>query len=139
MMKAMTPELQRLQPFLPVAEFGSLQYSLNGEEGAAINDLLAEQVRRIDGMPMSYQTDGKGDDAIAHLHYFLGGSDWFITEKDRDGDGRAQAFGFAILNGDLDCAEYGYIDIGELVENGAELDLYWQPKPMREAKAMRGL
>lgn len=64
-------------------------------------------------MPKTYEQDGKGDQATAHLHYFLNGSDWYITEKDMDG-GIQQAYGYAILNGDDECAEVGYISIEEL-------------------------
>ena len=48
-----------------------------------------------------------------HLHYFRAGSDWYITEKDMEGAGTRQAFGYAVLNGDTQNAELGYIDIGE--------------------------
>lgn len=127
-------ELDQLKPFLPAGEYGALRQAINGEEGAAIRQLCADQVALIAAMPVTYQQDGKGDAAIAYLHYFFGGSDWFITEKDKLGDGRAQAYGFAVLNGDTDNAEYGYISIAELVENEVELDLYWQTQPMSEVK-----
>ena len=35
----------------------------------------------------------------------------------------------------MDCAELGYISIEELTEYGAELDLHWTPKTLREVKA----
>ncbi len=83
----------------------------------------------------SFDTDGQGDQAIAHLHYFSGGGDWYITEKDREGEVE-QAFGYAILHGDLINAEYGYIPITELVDTGvgAELDFHFKPTPMAQIK-----
>ena len=39
---------------------------------------------------------------------------------------QTQAFGYVILNGDLENAEFGYINIEE-VKKYAELDLYWTP------------
>ena len=43
------------------------------------------------------------------------------------------AFGYANLNDD-DMAEWGYISIKELLENGATLDRTWEPCTYREAR-----
>lgn len=48
---------------------------------------------------------------------------WLIAELDREKD---LAFGYANLN-DHQMAEWGYISIRELLENGAELDRNWKP------------
>ena len=52
-------------------------------------------------------------------------------EKDADPDhaGQVQAFGVADLGMG---PEAGYISIPELLENGAELDLYFTPKRIGE-------
>ena len=74
----------------------------------------------------TYETDGQGLNAVASLHYFTPAFDFYITEKDHTGNGTQQAFGLA-------CAherEIGYISIRELVEAGAELDLYWTPQTL---------
>jgi hypothetical protein len=39
-------------------------------------------------MPQTGETDGQGDKAVAHLHYFMGQFDFWITERDI-GDGTA--------------------------------------------------
>lgn len=101
--------------------------ALAGEEGEYFKEKIIKVATVIDTMPVTYEQDGKGDDAIVHLHYFSAGSDWWITEKDMTGDGRQQAFGFACLDGMVHFAEFGYISIAELVENGVSLDLYWEP------------
>lgn len=67
-------------------------------------------------------------DKIIHLHFFLGGCDWYIAEF----DGKDIFWGFAILNGDYFNAEWGYISFEELKSinvSGFEIDndLYWQP------------
>jgi hypothetical protein len=54
---------------------------------------------------------------------------WLIAELDEE---RNLAFGYANLNNDV-LAEWGYIDIQELLENGAELDKEWKPCTYREA------
>ena len=77
-------------------------------------------------MPLPYATEGFGDSAIVFLHYFSGGDDWWILERDNDGEGpQRQCFGFACLDGDRDCAELGYISIAELIAAGVELDFHW--------------
>lgn len=99
---------------------------------------LAEYAARVQAMPKTYETDGQGDSAVAHLHYFSGSSDFYITERDAGHHEdpvqgvQHQAFGLVRLNG---CEpELGYIGIGELIHLGVELDLHWQPKTLREIK-----
>ncbi|MFH1817051.1 MAG: hypothetical protein ABIK08_04745 [Pseudomonadota bacterium] len=65
---------------------------MNGEERQYFFDKMVEIAATVEGMPVTYQQDGKGDEAIAHLHYFLGDCHWYITEKDREGEVE-QAFG----------------------------------------------
>jgi len=54
---------------------------------------------------------------------------WLIAELDRK---RNLAFGYANLNNDL-FAEWGYISIDELIDNGAELDRNWRPCTYKDA------
>jgi len=54
---------------------------------------------------------------------------WLIAELDEN---RNLAFGYANLNNDV-FAEWGYISIDELLENGAELDRDWKPCTYRDA------
>lgn len=120
--------------YAPHAELLALDYALKGEERDAIGEIIAAVASTITSMPRTYQTDGLGDAVIVHLHYFKAGSHWYITELDLEGDGRLQAFGYAILNGDTMNAELGYISIEELVDNGVELDLYWTKRTLGELK-----
>ena len=110
-----------------------LRSACYGEEREFFYDKLAELAALVDAMPKTYEQDGKGDEALVTLHYFSSGSDWYITEKDASG-GTSQAFGYAILNGDGVNAELGYIDIGELIANGVEMDLYFKPRTLGEVK-----
>ncbi|MCH8957075.1 DUF2958 domain-containing protein [candidate division KSB1 bacterium] len=85
-----------------------------------------EQLAKI---PRLYDTEKiNGNDKIIHLHFFIGGCDWYIAEF----DGEDLFFGFAILN-DPQNAEWGYISFKELDEinlDGLEVDndLYWELK-----------
>ena len=81
-------------------------------------------------MPETYGQDGMGDKAIAHLHYFKGSMDWYITEKDMEGE-QLQAFGMVDMGYG---PELGYISIAELVQNGIELDLHFTPMTLGEIK-----
>jgi len=54
---------------------------------------------------------------------------WLIAELDEE---KNLAFGYANLNNDI-FAEWGYISIDELLENGAELDENWRPCKFKDA------
>ncbi|HEJ4320062.1 TPA: hypothetical protein SL531_001349 [Pseudomonas aeruginosa] len=105
---------------------------LMGEEWQFFADKMKELAATIASMPKTYDQDGKGEEAIAHLHYFRGSGDWYITEKDMEGVGTEQAFGLADLYGDG--GELGYISIQELREAGVELDFHFTPKAVREVR-----
>lgn len=128
---------QVLRPFVSKGQFQvMIEHSVQSEEKQFFLDKLHEYTERVANMPESYQQDGKGDHAVAYLHYFHGGSDWYITEKDMEG-GVTQAFGYAVLNGDEQNAEVGYISIEELVGLGVELDLHFEPRTLLEVKKQR--
>jgi len=57
---------------------------------------------------------------------------WLISELDEK---KNLAFGFANLNNDI-FAEWGYISINELLENGAELVEDWEPCKYPEARKL---
>jgi hypothetical protein len=121
-----------LAKFIGRSQRGALTECLRGEEREYFADMLNALTDRIESMPVTYQQDGLGAEAIVYLHYFTGGrASWFITEKDKDG-GTEQAFGKADLYGDG--GELGYISIDELTANNVEIDLHWTPKPLKECK-----
>jgi len=70
-------------------------------------------MKRLNTIPRLYETEEISlQDKLIHLHFFIGGCDWYIAEY----DGKDLFWGFAILNGDLQNAEWGYISFGELKE-----------------------
>lgn len=92
---------------------------------------------RLDKIPRLYKTDHIPlQDKVIHLHLFIGGSDWFVAEYDGDDT----FFGYVILNGDLDCAEWGYFSFSELkeiliqgwCEVDCELEEFWAVKVFSE-------
>lgn len=91
-----------------------------------------EQLAKI---PKLYQTEGMLlKDKPIHLHFFLGGCDWYIAEFDGDDT----FFGYALINNDLENAEWGYISFAELKEikvpPGFEIDceVYEEPRKAGE-------
>ncbi len=105
-----------------------------------------EQLGRIPGLYGSESTRAR--DKIVHLHYFAGGSDWWLVELDLED---RIAFGYVRLGGHPDGAEWGYVDLAELaevfvpgqaiaIEGGlriqvpviVERDLHWRPRPAGE-------
>ena len=120
--------LQALAPYMSRGQWHTLwKLCQGGEEQAHFRQLVQDWAARIAAMPRTYETDGQGLKAVAHLHYFTPAFDFYITEKDRSG-GTRQAFGLAVAPEQ----ELGYINIREIVEAGAELDLYWVPKTLVE-------
>ncbi len=123
-------------PFVSVGQLRVIADACRGEEKTFFMGKLVDLAALLEAMPTTYGQDGLGDDAIVYLHYFAGGSDWYVTEKDIHG-GIRQAFGYAVLNGMEDCAELGYISISELVRAGVELDLHFEPRKLGQIKAER--
>jgi hypothetical protein len=90
-------------------------------------------------IPNLYETEKISlKNKIIHLHFFIGGCDWYIAEFDGDDI----FFGFAILNGDHLNAEWGYISFSELKSinvSGIEIDndLYWKPQKASKINNIR--
>jgi hypothetical protein len=57
---------------------------------------------RLAKIPRLYQIENvRLQDKLIHLHFFIGGCDWYIAEF----DGEDVFWGFAILNDDYEMAE----------------------------------
>jgi hypothetical protein len=119
-----------LRHFIGTAQLLVISHACRGEEKQFFFHKLAELAHVTTTMPKVYEQDGKGDNALAHLHYFTGGCDWYITERDTSHE-QHQAFGLADLGYG---PELGYISITELIEAGAEIDLHFQPKTLAQIK-----
>jgi hypothetical protein len=98
--------------------------------------------RRLAAIPKFYETeDTPLMDKRIHLHFFIGGCDWYIAEY----DGEDLFWGFACLNGDLQNAEWGYISYQELkeikiggwLEIDCEIEIAWRIRPASEVDLIR--
>lgn len=100
------------------------------------SDSIIDLYKIVKDIPELYATDGIKE-KIAYLHYFTSSSDWYVIEIgkgdifDDDSEIQKEAFGYAILNGDMQNAEYGYMNIDE-IKKYAELDLHFTPKNINE-------
>lgn len=97
----------QLEQFIGAAQAECMADMCRTEEKQFLYNKLAELVHIISTMPKTYETDGQGKTAVAHLHYFIGGCDWYITERDMERE-QLQAFGLANLGHG---GELGYISL----------------------------
>lgn len=134
MRKSILRTIESVRPFVPVMQLQCLVDGLRGEEREFFREKLRELAATIEAMPVTYAQSELGDEAVVHLHYFFGGADWWITEKDMEG-GTPQAFGLVDLGHG---PELGYISIDELVRmRGMDVDLHWKPVTLAALKAKR--
>ena len=124
-------DLETAKKFIPEMEYSTLlDNATHGEEA----EYFKQKIKHVADMGhilyenrdgKSYNSETKLHDK-GFIHYFIGSSDWYVCEVDEDNVG----FGYAILNGDIQNAEYGYIDLNEVTTitlNGfiqTELDIY---------------
>ena len=93
---------------------------------------------RLAQIPKLYETEHIPlQEKLIHLHFFLGGNDWFIVEH----DGGDLLWGFVVLNGDLQMSEWGYISFSDLKDiniGGLEIDCeiaeYWKVRSANEVE-----
>ena len=99
---------------------------------------------RLERIPKLYQTEDTAlKDKLIHLHCFIGGCDWYIAEYDGDD----LFWGYTILKGDHQNAEWGYISFKELqevkikgwLEVDCELEEYWKVRKASEIDRIRNL
>ncbi len=82
-------------------------------------------------IPVLYETENiLVEDKVIYMKYEIEriGFFWLIAELDEK---QGLAFGYANLNDPM-CAEWGYIDLGDLKANGAEEVENWIPKKFSE-------
>lgn len=115
--------LQTLREFIGREQLTAISDAMRGEEKQFFFDKLVEVAAIVGNMPHSYETDGQGEQAMVYLHYFRGGMDWYIVEKDIEPE-QLQAFGLADLGYG---GELSYISLVEVLAVGGELDLHFKP------------
>ena len=96
---------------------------------------------RLAKIPKLYETERIPlKDKMVCLHFFIGGSDWYAVEYDKD-----IYFGFVVLNNDYDMAEWGYFSLSELksikvngwLEVDCETEDIWKPQKASKIDKIR--
>ena len=97
------------------------------------NEPSPSQLEKIPALYTNEETPTR--DILIHMHFFLGGCDWYAAEYDAH---ERVFFGYAILNNDSVNAEWGYTSLDELREvrtrQGHEVDrdLHWSTRKAME-------
>jgi len=121
-------KLEKIKEFI-----GKTQHQIISST-AEFNDTIDDIYNVVSNMPKTYATEDLDEsEKMVKLHYFNENSDWYIIEKDISQD-QHQAFGYVVLNGDLQNAELGYISIKELKKLDIELDFHWEEKSLLKLK-----
>jgi len=123
-------EVGKLTRFLAPFQIQCLHEIVAGEERQFAYDTVANINKTVNNMPITFETDGQGDAAIAHLHYFNGSMDCYITEKDMEKE-QQQAFGLVSNQFGL---ELGYINIEDLKSSKFEMDFHFEPVPLSKIR-----
>lgn len=97
---------------------------------------------RLAKLPRLYETENVAlSDKSIWLHFFIQGTDIYIAEFDGDD----LMWGFTILEGDMQNAEWGYVSFSELkllkvhgwLEVDCELEEFWEVKKASEIAKIR--
>lgn len=129
--------------FMGYSQRLALLEALRSEEGAGIADMVLRVAEQIKATPKTYGTEGQAEhERKVCLHYFRGGVDAYILERDvgdyADGEAtgpQLQAYGkITVVGGGWEGAEWGYISIAELLKHGVELDLHFDPTLVGDMK-----
>jgi hypothetical protein len=87
------------------------QYAVTEEHPDTFAEAIERLKSRLRKCPPIGGTEGMKEHP-AIFHYFYGGTDMYFCEYDRK---NGVMFGFVILNEDLQNAEWGYIDLAEII------------------------
>jgi hypothetical protein len=117
--------------FIPQHQIKYLR-SLDKGGREELASVLSELEAQLKSIP-SRQSVENQDDYTVHAHYFTGSTDIFVLEHNKQDN---TIFTFTILNGDTDNAELGDASLAELTSTKRlELDFYWKPVSLGEAKS----
>ena len=132
-----------LEHFMPVSQRLTMIELMDSAEGDFFIQKAGEMSDRVRNAPVTYETESVPvNEKVICLHYFGGGVDAWIIERDvgdspsDNGLGpQEQAYGKVTLMGDgWAGAEWGYVSIRELIQHGIELDLHFEPTKVGDMK-----
>lgn len=120
-------ELEICKKIIPPNQYAYTLGLTQGEEG----DFYKQKLKDIAKIAKQITTDDElvNNDGTHNVgfHYFVGNSDFYISEIKSDG----LAFGYTILNGDIEMAEWGYQDLDEIINVSQWIEMdYHVPEGM---------
>ena len=120
-------ELEICKKIIPPNQYAYTLGLTQGEEG----DFYKQKLKDIAKIARQITTDDElvNNDGTHNVgfHYFVGNSDFYISEIKSDG----LAFGYTILNGDIEMAEWGYQDLDEIINASQWIEMdYHVPEGM---------
>ena len=120
-------ELEICRKIIPANQYAYTLELTQGEEG----DFYKQKLKDIAKIAMQITTDDElvNNDGTHNVgfHYFVGNSDFYISEIKSDGT----VFGYTILNGDVEMAEWGYQNIEEIINVSQWIEMdYHVPEGM---------
>ncbi len=121
--------LSTLRRFVPARQMNILNSMLRGEEREFFAEAMTELDFRWNDLPIigTAGSDQPSDVAMATIHLFSPGADWWIVEK--PAIPTEPAFGIA----DLGFRELGYFELSEILKlRNVEVDLHWTPKTVSQ-------
>jgi hypothetical protein len=109
------------------------QYAVTIEHFEEFEEVLETLEKQLEKCPALGETDGQralGREHPAMFHYFCGSTDIYICEF----DGIDTMFGYAILNGDVYNAEWGYSSLAEITSiPQMNIDYYFEEQSIEAA------
>ena len=120
-------ELEICRKIIPANQYAYTLELTQGVEG----DFYKQKLKDIAKIAMQITTDDElvNNDGFHNVgfHYFVGNSDFYISQLYPDGT----AFGYTILNGDVEMAEWGYQNIEEIINVSQWIEMdYYVPEGM---------
>jgi hypothetical protein len=133
-----------LRTWMPTHQQKAVKEIISGEGGEDyVKTVLKPLEEQLSQVPKLYSTEDTAlNDKIIHVHFFTGGTDIYVAEW----DGEDLLFGYTILNGDEQNAEWGYSSLKEITSlqpsnpfNQIELDFFWIAKTFAEVMGIKPL
>lgn len=124
---------ERLRRFMPPSQRAFVMEAIreNAEEGY-LENVVERLEREVAAIPALRSTSKLPEEAMTiYAHFFGGDTDMYITEF----DGKETAYGYVILEGDTQNAEWGNIHLPEIhkAKRGLfpaiEMDFHWKVRP----------
>ncbi|MDR0760634.1 MAG: hypothetical protein LBF74_11100 [Treponema sp.] len=109
------------------------QYTVTIDHIETFEEALIRLESQLAKCPTLRETDGMKEHP-AIFHYFCGATDIYICEY----DGEDTMFGFTILNGDLDNAEWGYTSLSEITSIPViNIDYHFEEQSIEAARYLQ--